>query len=217
MSQYIDAIQSIKKNKPVLVFDYSDREGETDIVYPARKITMKDIKRLRKDAGGLICVAIPSDAAERMNLLYASEILEKAGYNFKNKLPYDERSSFSIWVNHKDTYTGITDKDRSLTARKISESINKSKKDDFKFEEEFRSPGHVPILRAAKNLVKDRKGQTELSIALAKEADIQPAMVLSEMLGENGDALPKEKAKKYASKNNIPFLEGKEIVEKYNK
>ena len=29
-------------------------------------------------------------------------------------LPYDGRSSFSLWLNARDTYTGITDRDLSL-------------------------------------------------------------------------------------------------------
>ncbi|MEM0203660.1 MAG: 3,4-dihydroxy-2-butanone-4-phosphate synthase, partial [Archaeoglobaceae archaeon] len=30
-------------------------------------------------------------------------------------IKYDSRSSFSLWVNHRNTFTGITDVDRAKT------------------------------------------------------------------------------------------------------
>ena len=90
------------------------------------------------------------------------------------------------------------------------------KGEDVSFGSEFRTPGHVALLRAADRLVHDRKGQTELSIAIAKMADVVPAMVVCEMLDDsNGRALSKEDAKEYAKLHGLVFLEGKEIVDAY--
>ena len=38
-----------------------------------------------------------------------------------NDLQYDSRSAFTLSLNHRDTFTGITDRDRSLTTRRFSE------------------------------------------------------------------------------------------------
>jgi len=82
------------------------------------------------------------------------------------------------------------------------------------FGSEFRSPGHVALLRAASGLLDERRGQTELSIQLAQMAGINPSMVVCEMLDENtGKALSKEDAIKYSKRYNIPFLEGKNVIE----
>lgn len=174
---------------------------------------------MRIDGGGLICVAISYEAAEKLGLPFMHEILEAASSkfsslkNFVKKVPYDSRSSFSLWVNHVDTYTGVTDLDRSLTIRKIGEAVEKVLNgEDFDFANEFRSPGHVALLKAAERLLEERRGQTELSVALAKLAGITPAVAICEMLDEEtGRALPKEKAMKYAEENGIPFVEGKEL------
>ncbi|MFA5487316.1 MAG: 3,4-dihydroxy-2-butanone-4-phosphate synthase, partial [Candidatus Methanomethylophilaceae archaeon] len=45
----------IRKGHMVLVFDFDDRERETDMTIASEFVTKEDIKRMRKDAGGLIC------------------------------------------------------------------------------------------------------------------------------------------------------------------
>ncbi|RLF08975.1 MAG: 3,4-dihydroxy-2-butanone-4-phosphate synthase, partial [Thermoprotei archaeon] len=128
-------------------------------------------------------------------------------------------TSFSLWVNHKDTFTGVTDRDRALTIRKIGEAVEKSLNGGkFNFFNEFISPGHVALLRAADGLIYERKGHTELSIALAEMAGITPAVAICEMLDEKtGGALSKLDAMRYAEENKIPFVEGIEIVKAYKK
>jgi len=87
----------------------------------------------------------------------------------------------------------------------------------YNFYTEFRTPGHVSILRAAEELLDERRGQTELSVALALLAGIPPAMVICEMLdSESGGALSKANAKASASKRDMVFMEGEEIVEAFH-
>jgi len=219
-----EAIDAIRKGKMILLYDSEDREGETDMVIPALHVKPADVSRMRRDGGGLICVAIHSQAAEKLGLPFISEILRSAsldGYSSlrtlvekKGDIPYDSRSSFSLWVNHRDTFTGITDNDRAQTISKVGEKVKKVMDGEkINFGDEFRSPGHVALLRAASGLLKERRGQTELSIELAIIAGISPSMVVCEMLDDKtGKALSKEDAKKYSIQNNIPFIEGKEIT-----
>jgi len=201
MDSVEEAIRSFKNGKPVLIYDYDHREGETDIAIPALSVKPKDVAMMRRDGGGLICVAISYEAAERLGLPFMHEVLEAAASRMphlseytRHKIAYDSRSSFSLWVNHVDTFTGVTDVDRSLTIRKIGEAVKKVLNgESFEFYREFRSPGHVAILKAAKNLIYERKGQTELSVTLAKLSGIVPAVVICEMLDEEtGKALSKE-------------------------
>ncbi len=217
------AIEAIRNGRMILLFDAEDREGETDLVMPALSVTPPDVACMRRDAGGLICVAVHSKAANQLGLPFMSDILKSVSLNGhsslatlvekKGDIPYDSRSSFSLWVNHRGTFTGITDNDRALTINKIGETVQqvlKGKKIDFG--SEFRSPGHVALLRAAPGLSKERKGQTELSIELALIAGICPSMVVCEMLDDKtGKALTKEDAKRYSLRYNLPFIEGKDI------
>jgi 3,4-dihydroxy 2-butanone 4-phosphate synthase len=178
---------------------------------------------MRCDGGGLICVAVHGDAADRLGLPFISELLKSVSMNGhsslrslvekKGDIPYDSRSSFSLWVNHRNTFTGITDNDRAFTINKVGEMVEKVMNgEELDFGKEFRSPGHVALLRAATGLLDERRGQTELSIQLALMSGITPSMVVCEMLdGCTGKALSKEDARKYAMRHNMPFIEGKNI------
>jgi 3,4-dihydroxy 2-butanone 4-phosphate synthase len=138
-----------------------------------------------------------------------------------NDIPYDAKSSFSLYINHRNTFTGITDNDRSLTMKKFAElakniqSLNDGEAINL-FGKEFRSPGHVPICIAAKNLLKERKGHTELVVSIIKMAGLTPVGSGCEIMGDNGKALSKEKVKSYAKNNSLIFLEGSEIVKAWN-
>ncbi|KAF5432241.1 3,4-dihydroxy 2-butanone 4-phosphate synthase [Candidatus Methanophagaceae archaeon] len=219
-------IEYVKKGKIVLIYDAADREGETDFVMPASAVTPKDIAYYRNEGGGLICVAIHPVAAEKLGLPLISDILRNVTGEFfhlrkmvegKGDLSYDKRSSFSLWVNHRDTFTGITDRDRALTVKRIGEAVDEALNGNtYDFCDEFRTPGHVSILKAADGLLDERRGQTELSVVLALLAGIPPAMVICEMLDtETGVALTKTDAIAFASERDAVFIEGKDIVEAY--
>ncbi len=217
------AIDALRNGKMILLFDAEDREGETDLVIPAICITPADVALMRRDGGGLICVAIYGKAADSLGLPFMSDILRSVSKNGhkslislvekKGDIPYDSRSSFSLWVNHRETFTGITDNDRALTIKKVGETVDKVMKGEkIDFGDEFRSPGHVALLRAATGLLNERRGQTELSIELALKAGISPSMVVCEMLDDRtGKALTKEDAIKYSKEKNMPFIEGKDL------
>lgn len=219
-----EALKAFRKGEPVLIYDFDHREGETDIAIPAINVTPKDVAMMRKDGGGLICVAIHPLAADRLKLPFMHDVLKAASAQIPEissiasfDIKYDSRSSFSLWVNHRDTFTGITDVDRALTIRRVGEVVDQVMLGkEFDFGSEFRSPGHVALLRAAEELTYERMGQTELSVALAEMAGISPAVAICEMLDErSGKALSKCEAMKYAEENGIPFVEGKAIVRAY--
>jgi len=126
----------------------------------------------------------------------------------------DERSSFSLSVNHRETHTGITDEDRALTIRELAAAANAPEETDFAGT--FRTPGHVHILRGAPDLLAERQGHTELGLALAQAADVPPAVVVCEMLDdETGQAMSPQDAALYAESNDIPYLEGQSIIERF--
>jgi len=204
------AIEAFRAGNPILIHDFEDREGETDLVYPADVVNPSDVTRLRNVAGGLICVALANDVAEEFGLPYAHEVLDHPA-TANDDLAYDDRSSFSVTVNHRDTYTGITDKDRARTISALGEAAKNPA--EFDFAGEFRIPGHVHILRAAPDLLVDRRGHTELGIALAEETNRAPAVVVTEMLDdETGEALPPARAREFADAHGYPFVEGRDLV-----
>ena len=215
-----DALAALRDGRFILLYDFDDREGETDIAIRADAVTPRHIMRMRKDGGGLICTAVDPLAAERLGLPFASDVLRNTLVaEHEGDIPYDRKnhSSFSLWVNHRNTFTGITDRDRALTITAIAEQVKKSLNGgSARFETLFRTPGHCALLRAAENLLDQRKGQTELSIALARMADVTPAITICEMLDdESGYALSKADAQAYARKHRLVFVEGREVLERW--
>jgi len=203
-------LDAFKAGKPALVHDADDREGETDMMYPARYVTATDVARLRNDAGGLICVAVSDTVAEAFDLPFLAEALDHPTTE-NHELTYDERSSFSLSVNHRLTVTGITDVDRAQTIASLGRATQDPSEVDFGAE--FRAPGHVNLLKAAPSLIDEREGHTELGVALMEAADLEPAVVVCEMLDDNtGHALSTREARRYANQHNIPFIEGSEVM-----
>jgi 3,4-dihydroxy 2-butanone 4-phosphate synthase len=203
------AVTGFIAGDPVLVFDADDREGETDIVCPASAITSSDVTHLRNDAGGLVCVAVDDVVAEAFDLPFLDEIIDHQSAN--HDPAYDERSSFSLPVNHRDTFTGVTDNDRARTITRLATAA--ATPETFDFAAEFRTPGHVHLLRAAKGLSNERRGHTEIGIALTRAAGIAPAVVVCEMLDdETGSSLSPKDAHEYAARHGLQFVTGREIV-----
>jgi 3,4-dihydroxy 2-butanone 4-phosphate synthase len=214
------AIAALRDGKFILLYDFDDREGETDFAIRSDAVTPQDILRMRKDGGGLICTAIDPVAAKNLGLPFASDVLQGTHVaEQQGDIPYDRKnhSSFSLWVNHKNTFTGITDRDRALTITAIAEQVKQSLNGGgAHFSEFFRTPGHCALLRAADDLLDQRHGQTELSVALARMAGITPSITICEMLDdESGYALPKTGAKAYAKKHGLVFVEGRDVLERW--
>ncbi|EJG08300.1 MAG: 3,4-dihydroxy-2-butanone-4-phosphate synthase [Methanofollis liminatans] len=216
-----DACAALKAGKFVLLYDFDNRERETDLIIRADAVTPHDVMTMRRDGGGLICTAVHPEAARRLGLPFASDLLKGIGAAEQTgDIPYDRKnhSSFSIWVNHRSTFTGIPDRDRAVTINAIAEQVKRSLNGGgHNFAAEFRTPGHVALLRAADGLLDVRRGQTELSIALAEMAGTTPAVVVCEMLdNDNGLALSKEDAQAYAQKNGLVFIEGQEVLDRWD-
>ena len=184
---------------------------------------------MRKDGGGLIFLMTSYNIAQKLHLPFLADLFSKISDKYPvlkllapNDLPYDTKSSFSLYINHRKTFTGITDFDRSLTINKFAELVKNIKKldDDMaikKFGKEFRSPGHIPICISSEKLLESRKGHTELVMAMINMAELIPSASGCEMMGDNNKALSKNNAIDYAKKHNLVILNGNEIVKAWKK
>ncbi|MDI6883720.1 MAG: 3,4-dihydroxy-2-butanone-4-phosphate synthase [Hadesarchaea archaeon] len=211
----------------VLLHDSQSRENEVDMLIAAEFVEPRHIATMRRDAGGLICVALHPTIAENFDLPYLTEVYGAASSKFDvlarvrpDDIPYDERSAFSLAVNHRRTFTGVTDIDRALTIRELgklgAQALDGPVVDEFG--RNFRSPGHVPLLRAAGGLLDERQGHTELSVALAELAGVTPVVAVCEMLdAQTNRALSKEAAAEYGKKQGMVLLEGQELAREFRR
>jgi 3,4-dihydroxy 2-butanone 4-phosphate synthase len=215
------ALKDLALGKPVLLYDLDGREAETDMITSGQSITPERIYSMRKDAGGLICVSISNSVAGKLGLPYLHDLFRESRSPTLRELssyksPYGGYPAFSVTVNHIDTYTGITDRDRSKTILELSRIVAQASQNDGNMAEEFsrrfRSPGHVHLLIGTD--ISQRKGHTELSLRMAEMAGIEGGMVVCEMLdGRTGRALSKDAAAEYARSHGLEFVEAGEIME----
>lgn len=228
-SALADAISAFRDGNPVLVFDSDFRERETDLLWPATAATPEVMRQLRKDCGGLLFLAIGDDVGELFDLPYLQDLHTNPTILVEhpvldvlitNDLRYDTRSSFTLSLNHRDTFTGITDRDRALTTRRFGELTGELVETKAKREQaitalglEFRTPGHIPLCRESPGGLATRQGHTELAVAIARLSGNVACTIGAEMLQPNGDgALPFEEAKKYGQERGIPFLSGADLL-----
>ena len=57
-----------------MIFDSSFREQETDLLWPASAATPRIMRRLRKDCGGLLFLAIGNEVGELFGLPWLQDI-----------------------------------------------------------------------------------------------------------------------------------------------
>ncbi len=215
------ALDAFKTGEIILIFDDDNREKETDMIVAGEHMTPQHMTILRNDAGGLLCVPLSSEVSDKLGVPFMTDIMDVASIKYPvlsklspTDIPYDEKSAFSITINHRKTFTGITDNDRAFT---IKELALLCKNGDYNnLGKYFRSPGHVTLLRAAEGHVLKRRGHTELSIALAEMARVTPVAVCCEMMDDiTKDSMTTEDAEAYAKMNNLVFLSGAEVIEAY--
>ncbi len=223
MSVLDDAVSALKSGRFIMIHDDESREDEVDLVMAAQFVRPRDIADMRNIAGGMICVAIPNETARILGLMYMHEMLSQISTNnftlskiILGVAPYGDKPSFSISINHIDTYTGITDADRALTINEMAKVCGQVDNGRDQFVRHFRTPGHVPVLIAAEGLLYERMGHTELGVYLMKLANLVPSVVICEMLdSDTYRALNLPKAKEISIGSGIPILEAYEIKQ-YN-
>src|SRR2546426_4897344 len=209
-SDFVDlarAVAALQRGEFILVYDGDGREEETDLTIASEFVTSESVRTLRKEAGGLICTTLSGEVRARIGLPFMAEVLRRSGAAYpvldaisKEDMKYDRHSAFSISVNHRDTFTGVTDVDRAKTISRFAAIAKEATKREngwaaHVFAEEFRSPGHVPLLNAVQPLLVERRGHTELTTALMLMAGLAPTPALFETDSDERGALSHQNAK----------------------
>jgi 3,4-dihydroxy 2-butanone 4-phosphate synthase len=229
MNDVLRAIDDLKKGRFVLVHDAADREGETDLVMASRFVTKEAVRTMRTDGGGLICVTLHEDVYAKLGIPFMTDLYCAAVGKYPvlnelvpNDIPYDAKSAFSITVNHRKTFTGITDIDRALTISELGRfcaATGPMKASEARrwFGKLFRSPGHIHMLNASHGLLDTRRGHTELTTALMQMAGLPPTAAICEMMHPEGRARSRPEAIKYAKDNGLAALCCEDILAQWKR
>ncbi|MFD1176305.1 bifunctional 3,4-dihydroxy-2-butanone-4-phosphate synthase/GTP cyclohydrolase II [Paenibacillus puldeungensis] len=162
-----DAVYDLMRGKVIIVVDDEDRENEGDFVALAEKATPEVINFMITHARGLVCLPITAERAEEL------ELQPMVAQNTDN-----HGTAFTVSIDHKDTTTGISAYERSLTVKGIMDPNAKPS--------DFRRPGHMFPLIAKKGGVLRRAGHTEAAVDLARMCGAYPAGVICEVIKEDG-------------------------------
>ena len=192
-----EALEDIKKGKMIVVVDDEDRENEGDLVVAAEKADKDSINFMIKEGRGLVCVPLQE---QRIKELQLPPMVDN------NSDPHE--TAFTVSVDHKDTTTGISAVERSLTIQKLIDPESKPY--------DFNKPGHVFPLKAEKGGVLRRAGHTEAAVDLARLAGLKPAGVICEIIKDDGDMARLPELEKFAEKYDLKIVTIADLI-KYRK
>jgi 3,4-dihydroxy 2-butanone 4-phosphate synthase/GTP cyclohydrolase II len=165
------ALEAFARGEAVVVVDDPSRENEGDIILAAELATPEAVAFVIRHTSGIICVAMPEEATERLSL---PQMVEE---NTDTK-----GTAFTVSVDARDgTTTGIGAAERARTIRLLSDPAARPG--------DFRRPGHVFPLLARPGGVLERTGHTEAGVDLSRLAGLSGAAALSEVVGHDGEPL----------------------------
>ena len=191
----IESIINIaKKGGMFILVDDEKRENEGDLVISTSDTNSKNINFMAKYGRGLICLALDSLQAKRLNLSLMSPVNQSRN-----------QTAFTISIEaKKGITTGISAKDRSRTI-KIASNKNVDKKDIV-------SPGHIFPIIAKDGGVLVRAGHTEASVDISKLAKKNNSAVICEIMNEDGSMAKGKDLFNFAKKHKLKIGKIKDLI-----
>ena len=195
MSAFQQALTQLRNGGMAVLLDDEDRENEGDLVIAAEFATPEAINFMAHRGCGLICLALPGDHVDRLNL---SPMVTT------NRSRRSTAFTVSIEAVEGIT-TGISAFDR---ARTIQVAM-----DPHVTPADICSPGHVFPLRAVENGVLARSGHTEGAVDMMKLAGLRPAGVICEIMRADGQMARRPDIESFAKEHNLPIVTIREIID----
>ena len=151
-----EGIEDIRNGKLLIVVDDEDRENEGDFICSAELITTEIVNFMAKYGRGLICVALPVERCEELDL----EMMVGT-----NTSLHETQFTVSVDLMNEETSTGISARDRALTIKALVDPSTKPA--------DLARPGHIFPLKAKAKGVLRRAGHTEAVVDLTRFAGLR--------------------------------------------
>jgi len=191
----IDSIISIAKRGGMFILvDDEKRENEGDLIISTSDSNAKNINFMAKFGRGLICLALDSTQAKKLNLALMSPINQS-----RNK------TAFTVSIEaKKGITTGISAMDRAKTIKVASKkNVNKN---------EIVSPGHIFPIIAKDGGVLVRAGHTEASVDISKIAKKNNSAVICEIMNEDGTMAKGQDLFNFAKKHRLKIGKIEDLI-----
>ena len=187
-------INVAKKGGMFILVDDEKRENEGDLIISTSDSNAKNINFMAKYGRGLICLALDSAQAKKLNLSLMSPINQS-----RNK------TAFTVSIEaKKGITTGISARDRAKTI-KIASKKNVKKN-------EIVSPGHVFPIIAKDGGVLVRAGHTEASVDISRLAKKNNSAVICEIMNEDGTMAKGQDLFNFAKKHKLKIGKIEDLI-----
>jgi len=191
-----EAIEEIREGRVVIVVDDEDRENEGDFICAAELITPEIVNFMATHGRGLICVPLPEERCEEM------ELDMMVGHNTSlQETPF----TVSVDLISPETTTGISAKDRALTIKALVDPSTKPG--------QLGRPGHIFPLKARSKGVLRRAGHTEAAVDLTRLAGLNPGGALVEIMNEDGTMARLPDLIRLSEKFGIKIISIKDLIQ----
>jgi len=182
-----EALEELRAGKIILVTDDPDRENEGDMICAAEFATQENMNIMATYAKGLICTPMSAEVANRLGL--PPMVAENTD---------NHETAFTVSIDHIDTTTGISAKERSYTIMKCADPESRPG--------DFRRPGHTFPLIARYGGVLVRNGHTEATVDLLRLAGMTECGVCCEIMDDDGTMMQTPKLWELAKKFDMKFI-----------
>lgn len=183
-----EALEHLRRGRPVIVVDAEDREDEGDVVLAAELATPEWIAWTVRVSSGFLCAPVSGEIADALDLppmVARNEDVRGTAY------------TVSVDAAHGVT-TGISAHDRATTLRVLADP--RSVRDDL------HRPGHVLPLRAVPGGVRVRAGHTEAAVDLVSAAGLRPAAAICEIVGDDGGMMRLPALLEMGAREGVPVV-----------
>jgi 3,4-dihydroxy 2-butanone 4-phosphate synthase/GTP cyclohydrolase II len=189
-----EALNELLQGRMIILVDDEDRENEGDLTMAAEFVTADAINFMAKHGRGLVCLALDSDIADRLDLPpMVRDNTSKFGTGF----------TVSIEAK-KGVTTGISAADRAVTIR--TAIAPDTRPDDLA------RPGHIFPLRAKTGGTLVRTGQTEGSVDLCRIAGLRPGAVICEIMNDDGTMARRPQLEEFAAVHGLKICTIADII-----
>lgn len=189
-----EALEDLRRGKIILCTDDPDRENEGDFICAAQFATTENVNFMAKYGKGLICM--PMDQSYCARLQFPQMVTQNTD---------NHETAFTVSIDHIDTTTGISAKERSLTALKCVDPAARP--------EDFRRPGHMFPLMAKPHGVLERNGHTEATVDLCRLAGLEPCGLCCEIMRDDGTMMRTPELIELAQEFDLTFISIKALQE----
>jgi 3,4-dihydroxy 2-butanone 4-phosphate synthase/GTP cyclohydrolase II len=187
-----EALDDLRQGKIILVTDDEDRENEGDFICASEFATTDNVNFMAMHGKGLICMPMSIELCQKLNL---PQMVSASTDNHE--------TAFTISIDHINTTTGISAKERGITARAcVCEGAKPA---------DFRRPGHMFPLTAKRNGVLERNGHTEATVDLLRLAGLKQCGLCCEIMSNDGTMMRTPELIELAQKWGLKFITIKDL------